>query len=83
MMKYKSLEEIPCPCCGENSLRWAKDRNYITGIPFVWINCYTCDFEFGAGWNRTNCENLLSDFECYLKNLNNDKKIWRIKNDKP
>lgn len=73
-MEYKNLKEIPCPCCGENSLGWAKDKNYITGIPFIWITCDTCDFEFGAEWNRTNCENLLSDFECYLKNLNNNKK---------
>ena len=71
-MRHKNLEEIPCPCCGENSLRWAKARNHFTDIPFVWINCYTCDFEFGAGWNRTNHDHFLSDFECYLEYLNNN-----------
>lgn len=72
-MKYKSLEEIPCPCCGENSLRWVKAGSHTQDIPFIWITCYTCDFEFGAGWNRTSRDNLLSDFECYLEYLNNNK----------
>jgi len=51
--KNKNLKEIPCPCCGENSLRWTKDRSYIPDIPFACITCDTCDFEFGAGWNKT------------------------------
>ena len=81
-MEFKILEKFSRPCCGENSLGWAEDRSYTPDIPFVWITCNTCDFEFGAGWNRTSCDDLLSDFECYLKDLNNNKKIWGIKNDK-
>lgn len=72
-MRYKSLEKFSCPCCGENSLKWTEDRRYMPDIPFVWITCNTCDFEFGAGWNKTNCNDLLYDFECYLKDLNNNK----------
>lgn len=72
-MEYKNLKEIPCPCCGENSLRWARDGSYMPDIPFILITCNTCDFEFGTGWNKTSCADLLSDFECYLKDLNNNK----------
>ena len=71
--KNKNLKEIPCPCCSEKTLGWAEDRSYMPDIPFVLITCDTCDFEFGAEWNKTNCDDLLSDFECYLKDLNNDK----------
>ena len=68
-MINKNLKEIPCPCCGEKTLGWAIDESYMPDIPFVWITCNTCDFEFGAEWNKTNFDDLLSDFECYLKDL--------------
>lgn len=72
-MRHRNLKEIPCLCCGEKTLRWARDESYMPDITFIWITCDTCDFEFGAGWNKTSRESLLSDFECYLKDLNNDK----------
>lgn len=71
-MRYRNLKEIPCPCCSEKTLRWARDESYMSEISFIFITCDTCDFEFGAGWNKTNCDDLLSDFECYLKDLNNE-----------
>lgn len=67
-MRYKNLKEIPCPCCGEKTLKWAKDGSYIPDIPFIWITCNTCDFDFGAEWKLTDYEDLLSQFEYYLNN---------------
>lgn len=72
-MRYKSLEKIPCPCCGEKTLKVVRDGSYMPDVPFIWITCDTCDFDFGAEWKLTDYGDMLSEFECYLKGLNNDK----------
>ena len=28
----------------------ARDGSYMPDIPFIWITCNTCDFDFGAEW---------------------------------
>lgn len=67
-MINKNLKEIPCPCCGEKTLRWVRDGSYMPDIPFIWITCNTCDFDFGAEWKLTDCEDILSEFKYYLNN---------------
>ena len=66
-MRYKDVDEITCPCCGEKTLRWARDRSYISDIPFIWIVCDTCDFDFGAEWKWTDYGDMLAEFKYYLK----------------
>ena len=71
-MRYKNVNEITCPCCGEKTLRWARDKSYMPDIPFIWITCDTCDFDFGAEWKWTDYGDMLAEFEYYLKSLNNE-----------